>query len=167
MVLIVLAFRSASTMTGRTDTAWIPHPTSTDTTARDARLMDTTHQTRIARSAAAAALVAAALAGCAAQASAPVDPLEKAAAGIEPREQVPNDNDPRGLHGPSSYLPQLLVHPQPPVIADVDPRGFHGVPKAGTAVSAAEAGLTAPPTNSSDVNDDDPRGLHGLPSGRR
>jgi hypothetical protein len=127
--------------------------------------MDTTHTNRIARSTVAAALVAAALAGCAAQANAPVEPLEKRAAAVEPRQLVPNDIDPRGLHGPLADSSQARAHPRMPVIADVDPRGLHGIPQAGTALSAAEAGASAPPTSSSPVNDNDPRGLHGLPSG--
>jgi hypothetical protein len=129
--------------------------------------MDTNCTTRIARSAAAAALVAAALAGCAAQASAPVEPVKESAAAVEPKRLVPNDNDPRGLHGPVAATTPLRAHQRMPVIADDDPRGLHGVPQAGTALSAAEAGVSAPPTNSSKVNDDDPRGLHGLPSGPR
>jgi hypothetical protein len=126
--------------------------------------MDITHTTRIARFAMAAALVAAVLAGCAAQASAPLKPVEEPAAAIEPRPLVPNDIDPRGLHGPLTNSLRDSAHLRMPVIADVDPRGLHGVPKAGTALSAAEAGASAPPTNSSPVNDNDPRGLHGLPS---
>lgn len=125
------------------------------------------HTNRIARSAAAAAFVAAALAGCAAQTSAPVEPVEKPVAAVEPRQLVPNDIDPRGLHGPLVNQSQLRAHVSMPVIADVDPRGLHGVAQAGTALSAADAGSSPPPTNSSPVNDDDPRGLHGLPAGLR
>ena len=139
----------------------------TDTTARHARPMDTTHTTRIARSAAAAALVAAALAGCASQASAPVEPVEEPAAAVEPRQLVPNDIDPRGLHGPLASLPHTPTHQRMPVINDVDPRGLHGVPNAGTALSAAEAGTSAPPTISAPINDVDPRGLHGRTSATR
>ena len=91
MVLIVLACRGASTTTGRTDTGRIPHSTPTDTAARHAHPMNTMHTTnttRLARSTAAAALVAAALVGCAAQASAPVDPLDGPVGALEPRRPV-------------------------------------------------------------------------------
>lgn len=129
--------------------------------------MDTTHTTRIARSAAAAALFAAALAGCATQASEPVEPAEGSVAVFEPRRLVLNDIDPRGLHGPFTDFPQPRAHTRMPVIADVDPRGLHGVPKEGTALSAAGAGASAPPGDTSPINDVDPRGLHGQPSGPR
>lgn len=129
--------------------------------------MNITHTTRIARSAAAAAVVAAALAGCAAQASAPVEPVEEPSAAIESRRILSNDIDPRGLHCPLTDTSPPQAHPRLPVIADDDPRGLHGVPKAGTALSAAEAGVSAPPRNLSPINDADPRGLHGQPSGPR
>jgi hypothetical protein len=129
--------------------------------------MDTTHIDRIARFAAAGALLAATLAGCAAQASAPAEPLEGRAAVGAPRQLIPNDIDPRGLHGPLVNSAEAIVQPRMPVIADVDPRGLHGVPKAGTAFAAVDAASSAPPKNLSPVNDVDPRGLHGLPSGPR
>lgn len=140
----------------------------TDTAARHAQPMDTTNTTRIARSAAAAALVAAALVGCAAQASAPVDPLEGPVGALEPRRLVSNDIDPRGLHGPQALSQQTRAAQRMqrmPVIADIDPRGRHGVPNGAATPPLEEVHAAAPPRNLSPVNDVDPRGLHGLPSG--